>query len=63
MYIHYERRRPEETVLYQLVQEYAETLFAQVGHETGAGLSEFVKEESEAFFYTPVRKQTAQRIR
>ena len=32
----YERRRPEETVLYQLVQEHVETFFAQVEAETGA---------------------------
>ena len=46
---HYERRRPEETVLYQLVQEHAETFFAQVEAETGVGLPEFVKAEFEAF--------------
>ncbi len=47
--IHYERRRPEETVLYQLVQEHLETFVAQVEAETGAGLPEFVKAEFEAF--------------
>ena len=45
----YERRRPEETVLYQLVAEHLETFFAQVEAETGAGLPEFVKEEFDAF--------------
>jgi hypothetical protein len=45
----YERWRPEETVLYQLVQEHAETFFAQVEAETGASLPEFVKAEFEAF--------------
>ena len=45
----YERRRPEETVLYQLVAEHVETFFAQVEAETGAGLPNFVKEEFEAF--------------
>ncbi len=45
----YERRRPEETVLYQLVQEHVETFFAQVEAETGAALPEFVKEEFDAF--------------
>ena len=44
----YERRRPEETVLYQLVQEHVETFFAQVEAETGAGLPDFVKEEFDA---------------
>jgi hypothetical protein len=47
--ISYERRRPEDTVLYQLVQEHLETFLAQVELETGAGLPEFVKEEFDAF--------------
>ncbi len=45
----YQRRRPEETVLYQLVAEHAETFFTQVEAETGAGLPDFVKAEFEAF--------------
>jgi hypothetical protein len=44
-----ERRRPEDTVLYQLVQEHLETFLAQVELETGAGLPEFLKEEFDAF--------------
>lgn len=47
--VHYERRRPEETVLYQLVQEQLETLLAQVKAETGASLPAFVKDEFDAF--------------
>ena len=47
--VHYERRRPEETLLYQLVQEHAESFFAQVEAQTGASLPEFVKEEFDAF--------------
>jgi hypothetical protein len=47
--VHYERRRPEETVLYQLVQEHLETFLAQVELETGSGLPEFVEEEFDAF--------------
>ena len=47
--IHYERRRPEDTVLYQLVQEHLETFLAQVEAETGTALPEFVKAEFEAF--------------
>ena len=47
--IHYERRRPEETTLYRLVQEHAESFFAHVEAETGASLPEFVKEEFDAF--------------
>jgi len=39
----YERRRAEETTLYQLVQEYVETFFAQVEQETGAGLPKLVQ--------------------
>ncbi len=45
----YERRRPEETTLYQVVQDHVETFFAQVEQETGAGLPQFVKDEFEAF--------------
>ena len=47
--VHYERRRPEETTLYQLVQENVETFFAQVEAETGSGLPDFVKAEFDAF--------------
>ena len=47
--VHYQRRRPEHTTLYQLVQEHAETFFAQVELETGAGLPDFVKDEFDAF--------------
>ncbi len=45
----YERRRPEETTLYQLVQEHLETFLAQVETETGASLPNFVKGEFDAF--------------
>jgi len=45
----YQRRRPEETTLYQVVQEYVETFFVQVERETGAGLPQFVKDEFDAF--------------
>jgi hypothetical protein len=47
--VHYERRRPEETVLYRLVQEHLETFLAQVEAETGASLPEFIKAEFDAF--------------
>ncbi len=47
--IHYERQRPEETTLDQLVQEHLETFLAQVERETGAGLPDFVKDEFDAF--------------
>ncbi len=45
----YERRRPEETTLYQVVQDHVETFFVQVEQETGTGLPQFVKNEFEAF--------------
>ena len=48
-HVHYERRRPEGTTLYQLVHENVETFFAQVEAETGTGLPDFVKDEFEAF--------------
>ena len=47
--IHYERRRPEDTVLYQLVQEHLETFLAQVEAETGSALPAFVQAEFDAF--------------
>jgi Putative transposase/Transposase zinc-binding domain len=47
--VHYERRRPEETVLYRLVQEQMGTFLAQVEAESGASLPEFIKEEFDAF--------------
>jgi hypothetical protein len=45
----YERRQPEETTLYQVVQDHVETFLAQVERETGTGLPQFVKTEFEAF--------------
>ena len=48
--VHYERRRPEETILHCLVREHLETFLAQVQARTGMGLPEFVKDEFEAFF-------------
>ena len=47
--VHYERRRPEETTLYQVVQEHLETFLAQVETETGASVPNFVKDEFDAF--------------
>jgi hypothetical protein len=37
--VYYERRRPEETTLYQVVQEYLESFLAQVEAETGTHLT------------------------
>jgi hypothetical protein len=47
--VHYERRRPEGTTLYQLVQEHLDTFLAQVEARTGAALPGFVKDEFDAF--------------
>ena len=47
--VHYERRRPEETILHCLVREHLETFLAQVEAKTGTGLPEFVKEKFETF--------------
>ncbi len=45
----YERRQPEETTLYQVIQDHVETFLAQVEQETGTGLPQFVKDEFNAF--------------
>jgi len=47
--IHYERRRPEQTTLYRLVQENAATFFAHLEGAAGASLPPFVRDEFEAF--------------
>ena len=47
--IHYERHRPEQTVLYRLVQQHAATFFEQADSAVGADLPQFVKDEFDAF--------------
>ena len=47
--VHYERHRPEQTTLYRLVQQRAQTFFAQTEQATGASLPQFVKDEFDAF--------------
>lgn len=47
--VRYERRRPENTALYQVVQNHVKTCFAQVEAETGQGLPAYVKAEFDAF--------------
>ena len=47
--VHYERRRPEETTLYRLVQENLETFLAEVEAGGMANLPQFVKDEFDAF--------------
>ena len=44
----YVRHRPEDTVLYNVVQEFAEAFFAQLSEE-GASLPAFVHEEFERY--------------
>ena len=46
---HYERHRPEQTMLYQLVQQHAATFFAQAEDAAGADLPDFVSDEFDAF--------------
>jgi len=41
--------RPEQTTLYRLVQQHAQSFFAQTEEATGAGLPQFVKDEFDAF--------------
>ena len=47
--VRYERRRPEETTLYRLVQDHLETFLAEVGAGGAASLPQFVKDEFDAF--------------
>ena len=54
--VHYERRRPEETILHCLVREHLERFLAQVEAMTGTGLPEFVKDEFEAFLECAIHR-------
>jgi len=47
--VHYELRRPEQATLYRLVQQHAQTFFAQTEEATGASLPQFIKDEFDAF--------------
>ena len=47
--VHYERRQPVKTNLYQLIQNNIETFYAQVETETEYGLPAYVKKEFDAF--------------
>ncbi len=40
---------PEQTTLYRLVQQHAQTFFAQAEEATGSSLPQFVKDEFDAF--------------
>jgi Putative transposase/Transposase zinc-binding domain len=45
----YARHRPEQTALYQLVQQHAATFFAQAQDATGSSLPRYVKDEFDSF--------------
>ena len=47
--VHYERHRPEQTTLYRLVQQHAQSFFAQSAEAAGARLPQFVRDEFDAF--------------
>ena len=47
--VHHERHRPEQTTLYRLVQQHAQTFSAQTEEATGVSLPQFVKDEFPAF--------------
>ena len=47
--VHYERHRSEQTTLYRLVQQHAQSFFAQAEEALGASLPKFVKDEFDAF--------------
>jgi hypothetical protein len=47
--VHYERRPPEQTTLYRLVQQHAATFFAQAGDDAGADLPRLINVEFTAF--------------
>jgi len=47
--VHYERHRPEQTTLCRLVQQHAQSFFAQTEEATGAGLPQFVLDEFDAY--------------
>ncbi len=47
--IHYERHCPEQTMLQRLVQQHAQSFFAQTEEATGASLPQFVKDEFDAY--------------
>jgi len=47
--VHCERHRPEQTTLYRLVQQHAQSFFAQTEVATGASLPQFVKDAFDAY--------------
>jgi ribosomal protein S27E len=61
--VHYERRRPEQTILHCLVREHLATFLAQVEATAGTGLPEFVKDEFDAFLECAVLAHRFLRVR
>ena len=59
---HYERRRPGETTLYQVVQEQLESFLVQVEARTGSGLPDFVKDEFAAYLDCGILAHGGQRL-
>ena len=47
--VHYDRHRSEQTTLHRLVQQHAQSFFAQAEEALGASLPQFVKDEFDAF--------------
>ena len=47
--VHYARHRSEQTTLYGLVQQHAQSFFAQAEEALGTSLPQFVKDEFDAF--------------
>jgi uncharacterized protein (DUF983 family) len=47
--VHYERRRPEQSTLYCLVQQHAASFIAHTEASTGAELPRFIEDEFDAF--------------
>jgi hypothetical protein len=46
--VHHERRRPEQTTLYRLVQQHAASFIAHSEASTGPELPRFIKDEFDA---------------
>ena len=47
--LYYERHRPEQTMLYRLVQQHAASFIAHTEASTGSELPRFIKDEFDAF--------------
>jgi hypothetical protein len=61
--VHYERRRPEETTLYRVVQEHLETFLAEVQAGSAASFPQFVKDEFDAFLECGILAHGFMRVR